>query len=311
MLLGFALTMGGFGGGAVANATAERCFSGRRAPALMLFTALQLGSLLTFWATAVHGQGDLVVCVFFFLCCTFMLGNYSTLTFLVPASLPKSVVGQALGLMVLTGYVASGCSGMYVGYASSQSADATFVSWLTSLCVATGGTLLFAAVAALDRYKGVNMRLPPIWRKLNSVAVSADLQFLLPSMLFADTTEITEVRLAGIADELLRTRILMDSDTRETTFHQWPVRGSARDRLEWRTDVAPTAETRAFLDHRRNDPSSYFGPAQMAAPSAASRGPHDPASHAENRRLLHPASARPGHETGVLVRKHDKLKRSA
>jgi hypothetical protein len=308
MLLGFALTMGGFGGGAVANATAERCFGGRRAPALVLFTALQLGSILLFWATAVHGQGDLVICLFFFLSCMFMLGNYSTLTFLVPASLPKSVVAQASGLMVLTGYVASGCSGMYIGYISSHTTDETFVSWLLSLCVATGGTLLFAAVAALESYKGLNLRLPPIWRKVNSTAVSPDLQFLLPSMFFADTTEITEVRLAGIADELLRTRMSMESDTQEATFHQWPARGSARDRLEWRAYAAPTTDTRAFLDHRRDDPTSYFGQGSVnMTPSGGAIRIRDPASSSENRARQNSINVvRPGYETGVLVRQRDK-----
>jgi OPA family sugar phosphate sensor protein UhpC-like MFS transporter len=96
-LLGFAITLGGFGGGFFINMVAQRMFSGQRAPALLLFSLLQLASLLLFWTVAVEELSNLAVAFFFFLTATFMLGSYSALSFLVPADLPESVRATGAG----------------------------------------------------------------------------------------------------------------------------------------------------------------------------------------------------------------------
>ena len=88
-LIGFALTLGGIGGGVIINYTVDRFFSGQRALALISFSFLQLISLILFWFTAVKNFHILIIAILFFFTCLFMLGIYSVLCFLTPADLPQ------------------------------------------------------------------------------------------------------------------------------------------------------------------------------------------------------------------------------
>jgi sugar phosphate permease len=107
------------------------------------------------------------------------------------------------------------------------------------------------------------------------------------------THSITAVRTAGIADEFLRSRMEFvethnggndasyvgtKKNQQETVFFQWPGRSTTpRERLEWRiqgnnrsqssrrNELGSTSETRAFLNNRRNDPTSYFGNTSLSS----------------------------------------------
>ena len=109
----------------------------------------------------------------------------------------------------------------------------------------------------------------------------------------SQTHNITAVRTAGIADEFLRSRMVVvdthdggndvsyagtKKSQQEAVFFQWPGRSTTpRERLEWRiqgnnrsrssrrNELGSTSETRAFLDNRRNDPTSYFGSSSLSS----------------------------------------------
>ena len=46
-----------------------------------------------------------------FLTCFFVCGNYSLLNYSIPSDLDSEVIGTAVGLMTMTGYIASGLGG--------------------------------------------------------------------------------------------------------------------------------------------------------------------------------------------------------
>jgi sugar phosphate permease len=267
-LLGFAVTLGGFGGGILVNFVSERMCGGARAPSLLLFSLLQGVSLVIFWFVSVGGYSDPVVATFFFLTAMFLLGNYSALNFLVPAALPHSVVATATGLFTFTGYIGSGCAGIYYMSLNSDpvesgSADRFFASWFASLCVATAATALFAEFARRrSRFKKGRRSVTDV---MNNMGVDLESLFFQhpPSRRIASHKEtIMAVRSAGIADEFLRGRMVRVQGGVDTTtqFFQWPERKTLPcERLEWRADPSEKDETRAFLNHRRNDPTSYFG----------------------------------------------------
>jgi hypothetical protein len=107
---------------------------------------------------------------------------------------------------------------------------------------------------------------------LSSFARRSVFSGMQPPLSSIYATSITEVKTAGIADEFLRTRMSTCCQKDETSFHQWPTRGSARERLEWRAEPAEGSETRAFLNHRRNNPTSYFGNKRKGGYSTRGRG---------------------------------------
>ncbi len=255
-VLGFAVTVGGFFGGVLANAVATRCFAGNRAKALLLFALLQGCSLMLFWTTAVEGCSDLVVALFFGLTTTFLLGNYTAVTFLGPAALPASVVATGSGLNTCLGYIASGCSGVYLLSLRAGGGDTFYVSWISSLCAACVALAVCAECAR--RRGGVGAAKEAM---LSSVAADVVFASAPPRNLAHRYTPLTAVRQAGIADEYLRGRMLNREgrkDSVDMQFYQWPSKDTLpRDRLAWRLD--DTVEARPFLAHRRNHPDSYFG----------------------------------------------------
>ena len=149
-LLGFALTLGGMGGGVVVNFIATRFFSGHRAKALILFAIVQLISLLLFWHFSIQNVHSVIIAFCFFTTCICMLGMYTVFFFVSPADLPKSVRATGTGVMKLFGYLSSGFSSIYFG--SKISSDGSgYDTWIMSLCLATLGVAFFSELARRSR----------------------------------------------------------------------------------------------------------------------------------------------------------------
>ena len=58
---------------------------------------------------------DAVIFSLMFLTATFMLGNYTLLSYTIPTDLPGPIVATAAGIMTAAGYLSSGLAGLGLG----------------------------------------------------------------------------------------------------------------------------------------------------------------------------------------------------
>ena len=124
----------------------DGCFQSRRPPAILVFTAGQLASLVGLYVLA--GQDALVNAAMVLLVCVFLLGQYTMVSYTVPADLPPQIVGVGCGCLTVAAYVASGLSGL----ALAQTIRVLgYLGWWCTLVGATVVGLAFIVVATLGR----------------------------------------------------------------------------------------------------------------------------------------------------------------
>ena len=299
-LIGGAVTLGGCVGGVLSGLLSDRVFEGRRAPPVLLFTVLQMLCLGALWLCR-GSQSDAVLALVVFVATLFVLGNYTTLSYTVPADLPPADVGLAAGVMTAASYMTSGFAAGLLGNVIEVFG---YGAWMASLVLATalGGAFVLCGACLC----GNTVPVQPTLR----VGIATDgfseeaaglMEWERRGLLVNSDTESSEhaqVQYAGIQDEFLRSRI--DDETGELTFHQWGGgRGrfesdsvSRAERLIWRFPELgesphrpaggggggggsaasrlqrPIDDHVSFLRSRMRDPTSYFAarPNQYTSP---------------------------------------------
>jgi sugar phosphate permease len=280
-LIGGAVTLGGCVGGVLSGLLSDHVFEGRRAPPILLFTVMQMLCLGALWLCR-GPQSDAVLAFVVFVATLFVLGNYTTLSYAVPADLPPAEVGLAAGVMTAASYLSSGFA---AGLLGSVIEAFGYGAWMTSLVFATALGGLFVLCGA--RLCGNTVPVQPVLLIVTdglSEESAGLMEWQSGLNRDAESSGHAQVRYAGIQDEFLRSRI--DDETGELTFHQW---GGGRGRYEsdsltraerliWRIpelDESPRtcrpaggpAASRlqrpiddhvSFLRSRMRDPTSYF-----------------------------------------------------
>lgn len=279
-LIGGAVTLGGCVGGVLSGLLSDHVFEGRRAPPILLFTVLQILCLGALWLCR-GPQSDAVLSFVVFVATLFVLGNYTTLSYAVPADLPPADVGLAAGVMTAASYLSSGFA---AGLLGSVIEVFGYGAWMASLVFATALGGVFVLCGA--RLCGNNtVPVQPVLRIATdgfSEEAAGLMEWESGLDRHAESSEHAQVRYAGIQDEFLRSRI--DDETGELTFHQWgggrgqfesdsvtraerliwrfpelgesprrPAGGSAASRLQ-----RPIDDHVTFLRSRMRDPTSYF-----------------------------------------------------
>ena len=280
-LIGGAVTLGGCVGGVLSGLLSDRVFKGRRAPPVLVFTVLQALGLSALWLFR-DSQSDAALALIVAVVSICVLGNYTMLSYTVPADLPPADVGLGAGVMTAAGYLTSGCAAGLLGSVIEVFGHG---AWMASLVFATalGGAFVLCGACL----RGNTAPVQPALR----VGVATDgspeggarlMEWERALDRDAESSEHAQVQYAGIQDEFLRSRI--DDETGELTFHQW---GGGRGRFEsdsvgraerliWRfpelgeshRPVPGSASTRrlqrpvddhvSFLRSRMRDPTSYF-----------------------------------------------------
>jgi sugar phosphate permease len=285
-LIGGAVTLGGCLGGVLSGMLSDRVFGGRRAPPIGVFTVLQLGCLLSLWLCR-ESQSDVVLALIVAAAAICVLGNYTMLSYTVPADLPPADVGFAAGVMTAAGYLTSGLATGLLGHVLESGG---YGAWMASLMIATtlgGGFVLCGACLRCNNAAPVQPALHigmhvGLGSQLNEAAGLMDWESSLSRAAAVDVSEHAQVQHAGIQDEFLRSRI--DDETGELTFHQWgggrgrfeSVSASRAERLIWRIPelgesrpargargsvscrLRPIDDHVSFLRSRIRDPTSYF-----------------------------------------------------
>lgn len=239
---------------------------------------------LTYYVVGLGSENDLLVAFLVFLTATFMLGNYTLLSYTIPTDLPAPVVATAAGIMTAAGYVASGLAGLGMGKLIEIY---SWGGWFGSLEVATAlGSLViyvgsvFAARAKRKQVEGggeasssVRFQAPledpfpdnattGLRSKLRGIDQrSSDKLDLLAFVMiggdaavFSPEANQMSVKMSGIQDEFLRRRVGEDG------FFLWDGNGTVGERLAWKLAMAsPSRAHGGFLKRRQNDPTSYFG----------------------------------------------------
>ena len=113
-LIGGAVTLGGCLGGVLSGLLSDRVFGGRRAPPILVFTVLQMLCLGALWLCR-GSQSDVLLALVVNAVCICVLGNYTMLSYTVPADLPPADVGFAAGMMTAAGYLTSGLAAGLLG----------------------------------------------------------------------------------------------------------------------------------------------------------------------------------------------------
>ncbi|GMH58010.1 hypothetical protein TrST_g7732 [Triparma strigata] len=276
-MIGGSITLGGFVGGVLCGIVSDYVFKGNRSKPILLFSFFQLISLgLTYYVVGLGSDSDLLVAFLVFLTATFMLGNYTLLSYTIPTDLPAPVVATAAGIMTAAGYVASGLAGLGMGklievyswggwFGSLELATAlgSLAIYVGSVMAARGkkssSSVRFsepvrdpfpdrATTGLRSKLKGVDQRSSDKLDLLAFVVIGGDAAVLPPA-----ATQMS-VKMSGIQDEFLRTRV------GENGFFLWDGNGSVGERLAWKLATAsPSRAHRGFLKRRQNDPTSYFG----------------------------------------------------
>jgi sugar phosphate permease len=251
MLIGGSVTLGGCVGGVLSGLVSDRIFSGRRAPGIMLFTLLQLLGLAALWGCrASHSDPVLFLVIFNVTIC--ILGNYTMLSYAVPADLPPKTVGMAAGIVTAVGYVASGLA---TGQLAGLIGSAGYRAWWMSLVFATlCSGILVTCGTCVRRVNNCRVVVRPSCpaaevRNNNNQAPLASAVVVDRLLVWPSRESSSQphghrhgdhVQFAGIQDEFLRSRI--DDESGELCFFQWGAgRGddttSTAERLLWRMPV--------------------------------------------------------------------------
>ncbi|KAF0696240.1 Aste57867_12998 [Aphanomyces stellatus] len=143
-ILGGAWTLGGFVGGVLCGWISDTVFQSRRMPPVILFSVVLAVAFVLLYLLAatlpIVYLGGLV-----FLVSIFLLGNYTLLSYTVPADLPVDVAAGASGLFTAVGYFATGLAGVAMG-SCIQTWGYTF--WIISLVVTSLATALCTIIGS-------------------------------------------------------------------------------------------------------------------------------------------------------------------
>ncbi|KAF0773646.1 hypothetical protein AaE_002137 [Aphanomyces astaci] len=101
-ILGGAWTLGGFVGGLLCGYISDTMFESKRMPPIVLFSTFQAGAFLLLYALAPSISTPFLG-VLVFLVSVFLLGNYTLLSYTVPADLPEDISASAVGLFTAVG----------------------------------------------------------------------------------------------------------------------------------------------------------------------------------------------------------------
>ena len=270
-LVGGAVTLGGFFGGVLCGVVSDYIFDGNRASPILMFSAFQCICLgLVYYFAACN---DAIVFTLMFLTATFMLGNYTLLSYTIPTDLPGPIVATAAGIMTAAGYLSSGLAGLGLGkliqmygwygwFISLELATA-----LASLAIFCGSIFSSRAKKAkaisliegedkkrkkrLSKFQGIDQRSSDKLDTLAFVFIGGEAQVFVPPV------SKSAVRMSGVQDEFLRARVGRDGTSK---FYLWSGQGTVGERISWKlASLSPNIVTRDFLRHRAKDPSSYFG----------------------------------------------------
>ena len=164
-LVGGAVTLGGCVGGVLCGLVSDRVFAGRRAPPIMVFSSLQLLGLASLWRCH-DTSSDLVLVLVLFALTTCVLGNYTMLSYTIPADLPPADVGLAAGVMTAGGYLASGLATWTLGFLIESRG---YFAWWASLVAGTILSGLFVLCGTCFR-----VAVTPVQPVLSSVGIHVE-----------------------------------------------------------------------------------------------------------------------------------------
>jgi len=292
-MVGGGITLGGFVGGVMCGLVSDYVFDSRRAPPILLFSALQAVALTMLYVAATSGWSDEIVAALVFVLAIFMLGNYTLLSYTVPTDLPGEIVATAAGVMTAAGYLASGCAGVFMGKLIDRYG---FFGWVCSLQLATflsAAAIWVGSMYTLGAEEEEEEELreslmggeeaegnrAPLYRsgstghdieggarlRKHTVSKKSSAKLdVLTMLMIGGEPQIVPVResrkkimrISGVQDEFLRRQW----GTEE--FVLWDAKGSAGSRMAWRLATitgTPGRRSKTFLKHRAKDPTSYFG----------------------------------------------------
>ncbi|KAF0745701.1 hypothetical protein Ae201684_000151 [Aphanomyces euteiches] len=143
-ILGGAWTLGGFVGGVLCGWISDCVFHSKRMPPVILFSVVLAACFILLYTLAatlsIVFLGWLVFTV-----SVFLLGNYTLLSYTVPADLPVDVAAGASGLFTAVGYFATGLAGIAMG-SCIQAWGYQF--WIASLIATSLATALCTIVGS-------------------------------------------------------------------------------------------------------------------------------------------------------------------
>ncbi|KAG9403458.1 hypothetical protein AC1031_006099 [Aphanomyces cochlioides] len=143
-ILGGAWTLGGFVGGLLCGWISDTLFASKRTPPIVLFSIFQAGSFLLLYVLA-PTLSTAWLGVLVFIVSVFLLGNYTLLSYTVPADLPPHISASAVGLFTAVGYFSTGLAGVVMG-SCVQRWGYTF--WISSLFLTSLATALCTMLGA-------------------------------------------------------------------------------------------------------------------------------------------------------------------
>ena len=88
-----------------------------------------------------------------FLTCFFVCGNYSLLNYSIPSDLDPEVIGTAVGLLTMTGYIASGLGGFTMHLLIEWGG---FGTWIVSMVISSGlaaCTIIVGGIITASRHQ--------------------------------------------------------------------------------------------------------------------------------------------------------------
>lgn len=111
--IGFSIWAGGAVGGVVLGSISDRCFRGSRLEPLIIFTIIQAVALrLVYWSAQPGSATGPWICTgLVFMCCFFVLVNYSLLNYAVPGDFRVELVTLCGGFQTFAAYLGSGIGG--------------------------------------------------------------------------------------------------------------------------------------------------------------------------------------------------------
>lgn len=137
--IGFAIWAGAAIGGIVLGFISDRFFKGSRLEPMVIFTVIQAVALrLVYWAGSPgSGAGPWTCTALVFVCCFFVLGNYSLLSYAVPVDFGVELASLCGGVMTCASYLGSGMGGAVYAELITRFG---YVSWWASMETATAVT---------------------------------------------------------------------------------------------------------------------------------------------------------------------------
>ncbi|RHY56254.1 hypothetical protein DYB34_013837 [Aphanomyces astaci] len=182
-ILGGAWTLGGFVGGLLCGYISDTMFESKRMPPIVLFSTFQAGAFLLLYALAPSISTPFLG-VLVFLVSVFLLGNYTLLSYTVPADLPEDISASAVGLFTAVGYISTGLAGIVMGSCIQRWGYAFWVTSLTATSLATAlCTMLGSYFSELDDAQDeavVPLQLPRQRRKSRASIVGSDVMVIAP-----------------------------------------------------------------------------------------------------------------------------------